>query len=139
MVRNRKENLEIRKKINKAVDKILEAKKIQEIEYQKYKNTSSKVHLEKIVNEMGESFEENSSAIIVWYNPNTESYCYRDIKANSTAIQAMSLKALAIANQKNKDIYTAGIETLFRQEELNAFYSERNKEEIKDDETNYKH
>lgn len=117
---------EIKKILVDAIEE--KAKKLEE-----YRKTPTRAHLEKIVSEL--DLSDDSSVMLVAYNPNTQSITYKGIKTKISTQVAMAMYALAhLAHDDIANVMDC-VSTVMRQEELNDCWVKNNvkPEELKDE------
>lgn len=98
-----------------------------------YRETPTRTHLEKIVNEL--ELSDDSAVMLVAFNKEKQSLCMKGIKAKTCDLYAMACYALAKVSEYDIASVLDSVSTLARQEELNKFWIDGHEEaaEIKDD------
>lgn len=117
---------EIKKILIDAIEE--KAKQLEE-----YRNTSTRTHLEKIVSEL--DLADDSSVMLIAYNPTTQSIVYKGIKTKVSTQVAMAMYALAYLAHDDVASVMDCVSTVMRQEELNDCWVKNNvkPEEMKDE------
>ena len=119
-----------KKEIKKILIDAIEQKAKQLEEYRK---TPTREHLEKIVSEL--DLADDSSVMLIAYNPTTKSLTYKGIKTKASTQVAIAMYALAHLAHNDVSSVMDCVSTVMRQEELNDCWVENNvkPEELKDE------